>query len=164
MELTSVEIDSVVSMHYSLTLDSGDAVDSSQGREPLQYLHGHGNIVPGLEEKLTGRKVGDKFSVKVPPETGYGEHNPDGVRQLPRSTFPQDMELQVGMVLAAEDDEGHPHQLNVVAVGDDEVTVDLNHPLAGQNLNFEIEVVAVRAATQEELTHGHVHGPGGHEH
>ncbi len=164
MDLSSVEVDSVVSIHYSLKLDSGELVDSSQGREPLAYLHGHGNIVPGLEEQMTGKQVGDKFSAKVAPEQGYGMPHPDGVQKVPRTQFPDDLQLQPGMQLQADDGSGNTVMLRVTEVGDSEVTVDLNHPLAGQTLNFDIEVVAIRSATQEELQHGHVHGPGGHDH
>ena len=164
MELSTIEVDSVVSIHYSLSLDGGEQIDGSQGSEPLEYLHGHGNIVPGLEEELTGHKVGDKLTVAVPPEKGYGVPDPEGVQELPRSTFPDDLDLQPGVMLRAEDGEGQPLHLRVVEIGDDKVKVDMNHPLAGHNLNFQVEVVAVRTATQEELTHGHAHGPGGHEH
>lgn len=162
MELERIEIDAVVSIHYSLSLDGGQQIDSSKGSRPLDYLHGHGNIVPGLEEELTGRRVGDKLSVAVSPEKGYGLPDPEGVQELPRSTFPADLDLRPGAMLQAEDSDGHPLHLRVVSVGPDVVKVDLNHPLAGHNLNFQVEVMGIRTATQEELAHGHVHGPGGH--
>lgn len=164
MDLNKIEVDSVVSIHYSLSLDGGEQIDSSQGSTPMDYLHGHGNIVPGLEEELTGHKIGDKLTVAVPPEKGYGIPDPEGIQELARSTFPDDIDLQVGVMLQAEDGEGQPLHLRVLEVSADQVKVDMNHPLAGHNLNFEIEVMGIRSATQEELSHGHVHGPGGHDH
>jgi FKBP-type peptidyl-prolyl cis-trans isomerase SlyD len=164
LKLDKIEVDSVVSIHYSLSLDGGEQIDSSQGSAPLDYLHGHDNIVPGLEEELTGRQVGDKLSVAVPPEKGYGIHDPQGVQDLPRSTFPEGLELQPNVMLQGQDAQGQPVQLRVVDVSDETVKVDLNHPLAGHNLNFEVEIMGIRSATQEELSHGHVHGPGGHDH
>jgi len=155
-----VEVDTVVSIHYSLSLDSGQKVDSSSGGEPLDYLHGHGNIVPGLEVELTGRTIGESVKTRVAPENGYGERDPARIQTVPRSVFPDDLEMAEGMRLNAQDDKGVPIQMQVTAIQEDEVTVDLNHPLAGEGLNFEVEVVQVRAATQEELAHGHVHGPG----
>jgi len=164
VEQETIQIDSVVSIHYSLTLDSGEEIDSSDESKPLDYLHGHGNIVPGLEEELTGRKVGDDLAVVVTPDKGYGLPDPEGVQDVPRSSFPEGLDLQPGAILSAEDENGHPMHLRVVEVGDESVKVDMNHPLAGQNLNFKIQIVAVRSATQEELSHGHAHGPGGHNH
>ena len=161
MNLDTVAVDTVVAMHYTLTLDGGDVVDSSSGKDPLHYLHGHGNIVPGLEEEMTGHKVGDKFDVRVPPEAGYGQRREDGVQEVPKGAFPADLELSPGMMLHAQHEGGAPIAVRVVEVGDETVKVDFNHPLAGQSLNFAVEVVSVRSATQDELTHGHVHGPGG---
>ena len=158
---STVAADAVVHIHYTLTLDSGEVVDSSQGREPLAYLHGHGNIVPGLEEQLNGRVVGDKLKAVVSPEKGYGERDPRGVQQAPRSAFPPDIDLQPGMQFQAEGPDGTPTMLTVSGVEGEEITIDLNHPLAGQTLNFDIEITEIRAATEEELGHGHVHGPGG---
>ena len=164
MTPNEIEVDTVVSVHYSLTLDSGAVVDTSRGREPLHYLHGHGQIVPGLEEELTGRKVGERVQVRVDAERGYGERVEDGVQQVPRSSFPAELELAPGAALNAKTQDGQMVQLHVVEVGADTVTVDFNHPLAGQVLHFDVEILAVRPATQQELAHGHVHGPGGHEH
>jgi len=154
----------VVSIHYTLTLASGEVVDSSADREPLEYLHGHGNIVPGLEEQLTGRGVGDELDAVVPADKGYGEHDPAGVQVVPRDQFPPDVEIESGMQFQAQNEDGSAAILTVSKVEGDEVTVDLNHPLAGETLHFRIQVTAVRTATEEELTHGHVHGPHGHEH
>ena len=156
--------DTVVSIHYTLTLDDGELVDSSQGNDALVYLHGHGNIVPGLESQLTGRKVGDVFTAVVAPEDGYGEHDPAGVQTVPRASFPKDVKVQPGMQFEAENEDGTSAEITVTGVEGDEVTIDMNHPLAGETLHFEIKVAAIRRATSEELAHGHVHGPHGHHH
>jgi FKBP-type peptidyl-prolyl cis-trans isomerase SlyD len=153
----------VASFNYTLTNDAGDVLDSSEGREPLAYLHGKGNIVPGLEKEMTGKKVGDKFNVKVKPEEGYGVHNPALVQEVPRDAFRGVDKLEPGMQFRAESDRG-PMMVVITAVTGDKVTVDGNHPLAGENLNFAIEITEVREASVEEVLHGHVHGPGGHHH
>lgn len=156
---------SVVLIHYTLTDDQGEVVDSSrvEGGQPLAYLHGMGNIVVGLEKALTGKKTGDQMKVVVAPAEGYGEHDPRGVQKVARAQFPTDVEIEVGMMFTAEDDDGVT-QVHVKEVGPDHVVVDLNHPMAGKTLHFDIEIVDVRAATAVELQHGHVHGPGGHHH
>ena len=157
--------DTVVLIHYTLTSDEGEVLDSSrQGGEPLPYLHGHNNIVPGLENALTGLVVGDKRQVKVSPEDGYGQPNPDMVQKVPQSDFPAEIPREVGLQIFAEGPGGQHFPMWITAFDDDHVTVDGNHPLAGKNLNFDIEVVEVRKATDEERAHGHVHGPGGHDH
>ena len=153
----------VASFNYTLTNDAGDVLDSSEGREPLAYLHGKGNIVPGLEKEMTGKKIGDKFNVKVKPEEGYGVHNPALVQVVPREAFRGVDQLEPGMQFRADSDRG-PMMVVVTAVVGDKVTVDGNHPLAGASLNFAIEVTEVREASVEEVLHGHVHGPGGHHH
>ena len=153
----------VASFHYTLTNDAGEVLDSSSGREPLAYMHGAGNIVPGLEKAMNGKKVGDKFDVKVSPEEGYGTRNLALIQQVPRRAFAGVKDLKPGMHFQAQSDHG-PTSVVVTAVRGDMVTVDGNHPLAGENLNFAIEVTEVRAATDEEKSHGHVHGPGGHHH
>ena len=160
----SVSDGHAVAIHYTLTLASGEVVDTSSGREPLEYLHGHGNIVPGLEEQLAGRRVGDELDAVVPPDKGYGERDPDGVQVVPRTQFPPEVDLQPGMQMQAQNDDGTAAVLTVSKVEGDEVTVDLNHPLAGETLHFKIQITAIRTATAEELEHGHVHGPGGHGH
>jgi FKBP-type peptidyl-prolyl cis-trans isomerase SlyD len=153
----------VVTMHYTLTDDAGTVLDSSEGREPLAYLHGHGNIIPGLEKALEGSEPGFKSSVTVPPGEGYGEKNPEAVFEAPREHFPPEMELAPGNQVYAEGPRG-PVTFTIVDTSDSGVVLDANHPLAGQTLHFDVEVVEVREATQEELEHGHVHGEGGHEH
>ncbi len=153
----------IVAFHYTLTDDAGTVLDSSQGREPLQYLHGAGNIVPGLERALAGRSAGDSFSIDVPPEDGYGARNPDMVQTVPRTVFHGVDEVTPGMSFQAHGPQGQM-AVRVTAVEGERVTVDGNHPLADQTLKFEVKVVAVRDATAEETAHGHVHGDGGHHH
>jgi len=156
----------VVSFHYTLKDDAGEVLDSSDGDEPLDYLHGEGGIVPGLEAALTGKKAGDKFDVTIPPAEGYGEVEGPGPRPIPRSAFPEDMELEEGtqLFIAAEGSDEDPTPVWVVEIDDEQVLLDTNHPLAGETLHFSIEVVGVRAATPEEISHGHPHGPDGHHH
>jgi FKBP-type peptidyl-prolyl cis-trans isomerase SlyD len=138
-------------------------LDSSDGREPLLYLHGAGNIIPGLENALAGKVVGDKVSVSVSPEEGYGQPQDDLVQVVPRESFQGVDQIDVGMRFQADSSQG-PMVVTVTAVDEENVTVDGNHPLAGENLNFDAEVVEVRDASSEEQEHGHPHGPGGHEH
>lgn len=152
-----------VSFHYTLTNDAGEVIDSSSGREPLAYLHGAGSIVPGLENAMEGRAAGDRFEVKVSPEEGYGVRHEGMVQAVPRAAFQGVDRIEVGMQFQASGPQG-VMSVTVAQVTDDEVTVDGNHPLAGQNLNFAIEVVSVREASEEEIAHGHIHGPGGHAH
>jgi FKBP-type peptidyl-prolyl cis-trans isomerase SlyD len=155
--------DQVVSIKYTLRNDAGDVLDSSSGGEPLTYLHGHGNLIPGLERELTGKKPGDKLQVKIAAAEGYGEYDEDLVQRVPRRTLKGVPNVRVGMRLQAQTQHG-ARAVTVTQLTGDLVTLDGNHPLAGQNLNFEVEVGAVRAATAEELAHGHVHSPGDHHH
>lgn len=151
--------DKVVSIDYTLRVE-GEVVDSSSGSEPLEYLHGHGNIVPGLERALAGLAKGESLHVQVSPEDGYGEWDEEGEQVMPRDAFPDDLEL--GASYVAEDENGESVTLTVVEIGDDEVTVDFNHPLAGEVLAFEVTVRDVRDASPEELEHGHAHGSDHH--
>lgn len=153
----------VASFNYTLTNAAGEVIDSSEGRSPLAYLHGAGNIVPGLEKEMTGRKAGDRFEVVVQPEDGYGQPNPMLVQTVPREAFQGVDSIEVGMEFQAQTPQG-PLAVVVSKVDAEEVTVDGNHPLAGKTLHFAIEVTDVRDASVEELAHGHVHGPGGHHH
>jgi FKBP-type peptidyl-prolyl cis-trans isomerase SlyD len=159
----SIETNHVVSIHYTLKGDAGEVIDSSAGGEPLAYLHGHGNLVPGLERELTGKNAGDKLQVKISPADGYGEYDPQLVQRVPRRALKGVGNVRVGMRLHAQTDHG-PKPVTVTQITGDMVTLDGNHPLAGKNLNFDVEIAAVRAATEEELSHGHVHGVGGHHH
>lgn len=159
----TIKPQSVVTIHYTLTDDDGIELDSSRDQNPLTYLHGGGNIIPGLEIALLGRPAGDKFQVRVPAADAYGEFVDDMVQSVPLSAFGDDAEIAVGMRFRANTEQG---DLSVVVTGieGDLVTVDGNHPLAGKNLHFNVEVVAVREASAVELAHGHVHGPCGHQH
>jgi FKBP-type peptidyl-prolyl cis-trans isomerase SlyD len=159
----SITQDQVVSIHYTLRDDAGEIIDRSAEGEPLSYLHGHGNLIPGLERELTGRKAGDRLQVKIPPAEGYGEYDQQLVQRVARRALKGVGNVRVGMHLQAQTQEG-ARAVTVTQVSGDLVTLDGNHPLAGKNLNFEVEIAAVRPATEEELAHGHVHGPGGHHH
>lgn len=153
----------VVSIHYTLTDDKGAVIDSSRGADPLQYLEGAGNIIPGLEKEVGKMKTGDKKNVKIPAKEAYGEKRQDMILDVPRSQFPSDMTPKVGDRFRGGA-EPHAPVFTVLAVSDAEVKLDGNHPLAGQDLNFEVEVTEMRDATAEEVSHGHAHGPHGHHH
>jgi len=158
-----IKQDSVVSIHYTLKDDSGEVIDTSAEREPLAYLHGHGNLVSGLERELEGKDAGDRLSITVTPAEGYGEYDRQLVQKIPRRSLRGVANPKVGMQLHMQTPQG-PRAVTVTHVTGDMLTIDANHPLAGKNLNFEIEVTGVREATEEELAHGHVHGAGGHHH
>jgi FKBP-type peptidyl-prolyl cis-trans isomerase SlyD len=149
-----------VTFHYSLRDDEGTVLDSSEGSEPLTYLHGEGNIVPGLEKALLGKQAGDEVKATVSPEEGYGQRDDGNIRNVPRRRLPEG-KIEPGMRLRLQTEEGQISAL-VTAVRGDYVTIDGNHPLAGMTLHFDVKIVEVREATAEELEHGHVHGPGGH--
>jgi len=159
----SITQDQVVSIHYTLTDDAGEILDHSAEGEPLAYLHGRGNLIPGLERELTGKSAGDKLRVKIPPADGYGEYDAAMVQRVPRRALKEVADVRVGMRLQAQTAQG-ARTVTVTQLIGDMITLDGNHPLAGKNLNFEVQVAEVRAATAEELAHGHVHGPGGHHH
>jgi len=155
--------DTVVNIDYTLTDDDDNVIDTSEGRGPLAYLHGSGGIIPGLENELEGKETGAELKVTVAPADGYGERD-DALKQVvSRDQFKGDEELEVGMQFRVDSNNG-PMVITIIGIEEDQVTVDGNHPLAGVNLNFEVTVREVRAATPEELEHGHAHGPGGHEH
>ncbi|MBV1789557.1 peptidylprolyl isomerase [Marinobacterium sp. D7] len=158
-----IAANAVVSIHYRLTNAAGEQLDSSEGQEPLAYLHGASNIIPGLENALAGKVVGDKLSVTVEPEEAYGPVKEELVQDVDRSNFEGIDVIEPGMQFMAQTPWGQ-QPVTVVSVEEDVVTLDGNHPLAGQTLSFDVEVVEVRAATEEELSHGHVHGPDGHHH
>ncbi len=152
----TVSDNKVVSIHYTLTNDSGEVMDQSQEGEPLVYLHGAAGIIPGLEKELSGKAVGENFKATITPDDAYGERNQGMVQQVPRSAFPADIDIEVGMQFNAESPDG-PMSVSIAEVKDDTITVDGNHPLAGLTLHFEGSVEGVRDATAEELEHGHVH-------
>jgi FKBP-type peptidyl-prolyl cis-trans isomerase SlyD len=155
--------DAVVSIHYTLTNDKNETLDSSAGGAPLVYLHGNGNLIPGLESALNGKEAGTKLSVKIAPADAYGEFDKNLIQKVPRRSFKGIANVKAGMQFQMQTSAGQ-RTVTVTNVQGDMVTVDGNHALAGQNLNFEVEVTEVREATEEELAHGHVHGPGGHHH
>lgn len=149
----------VAGIHYTLRDNSGTVIDTSDGREPLYYLHGAGNLIIGMEEGLEGKSKGDKFQLTISPAKGYGEKDPAMTQKVPRSAF-GGQEVKKGMKFSTD----RGDVVTVTDVGLDSITVDANHPLAGVELNFAVEIMEVRNATEEEISHGHVHGPGGHHH
>ncbi|WP_029888915.1 FKBP-type peptidyl-prolyl cis-trans isomerase [Polycyclovorans algicola] len=153
----------VARFHYTLTNSKGEVLDQSPEGQPMAYLHGGGNIIPGLEKELAGKVAGDKLSVTVAPGEGYGEKRMELIQQVPRDAFQGIDTIEVGMAFQAQSAQG-PMRVTVTAVEADTITVDGNHPLAGETLKFEVEIADVRAATEEETTHGHAHGDGGHHH
>jgi len=153
----------VVTIDYTLKDDNGNVLDSSNDGQ-FTYLHGSNNIIPGLENALTGKSAGDEVEVTVSPTEGYGERNDSMVQAVPRDMFDSEQEIEVGMQFHAQSPEGDMVVVTVMDVDDDDITVDGNHPLAGMNLNFGVKVIDIREATTEEIDHGHVHGPGGHNH
>jgi len=156
--------DKVVLMHYTLKNDAGDVIDSSDGADPLPFLQGHGNIIPGLESALEGSKVGDKLDVSIKPEEGYGERMKDAIQEIPSSALQGVDEVKVGMQLQSQDKDGNAFLVSVTKIEDDKITVDGNHPLAGQTLHFSVSIESIRKAEAEELSHGHVHADGHHHH
>ena len=153
----------VVSIDYKLTGDDGKLIDSSEGGEPLAYLHGTGTIIAGLEEALEGRGSGDSLKVSIAPEKGYGVRDETKRLTVKRSQLKGADEIKPGLQLQAQMPNG-PQLFTVTSMDDESVTLDGNHPLAGTTLNFDVTVKEIRDATAEELAHGHVHGPGGHHH
>jgi FKBP-type peptidyl-prolyl cis-trans isomerase SlyD len=147
----------VVNMHYKLSDNDGNVIDSSEGREPLAYLHGAGNIIPGLENALVGKIEGDEVKVKVEPADGYGEVKPELVQVVDKSAFQGVDKLELGMNFDAQAPDGSTIRIVVTKIEDDKVTVDANHPLAGVTLNFDVKIVGVREASKEEIEHGHAH-------
>jgi FKBP-type peptidyl-prolyl cis-trans isomerase SlyD len=157
----AIGTDSVVSIHYTLKDDTGTVLDRSEAGVPLAYLHGHGNLIAGLEQELTGKNSGDELTVTVPAAQGYGEYDESLVQSVPRRSLRGIKDVKVGMRLHAQSAEG-TQALTVTKILGDMVTLDGNHPLAGKSLHFDVRIEEVRAATEEELSHGHVHGPHGH--
>ena len=158
-----IEKNRVVQIHYTLKNDQGEVLDSSAGNDPLPYIHGMGALIPGLEKELLGKQAGDKFTTVIAPADGYGDYNEDQVFQVSADDFDEEDQLEVGMQVQLDSENG-PAIATVTKIEGDEVTLDLNHPLAGESLHFEVEVIDVRQATTQELNHGHVHTPGAHQH
>ena len=159
----TIENNKVASIDYTLTNDAGETLDSSAGKEPLTYIQGHQNIIPGLEKALEGKAVGDKLTVTVPPEEAYGINQPSLIQEVSKDVFQGVDNIDVGMQFQAQG-EGGPLVVTVTKIEDDKITIDGNHPLADQILTFDVEIKNIRDASEEELSHGHVHGPQGHQH
>ncbi len=149
----------VASIHYTLRNDEGEVLDSSEGGDPLQYMHGVGGLIPGMEAALEGQSTGDDLSIKIAPADGYGERSEEMVQAVPRNLFQDVDKIEPGMQFMAQSEQG-PQPVRVVSVGDDEVTIDANHPLAGVTLHFSVQVVDVREATEEEIFQGRAQQPG----
>ena len=152
-----IQNNNAVSFHYTLTDDDGIRIDSSEGQEPLGYLHGAGNIIPGLEKALEGKTTGDSLTVAVTAAEGYGEVQKELIQEVPREAFQGIDNIELGMQFEAQTGQGGSVPVTVIAVTDDLVTVDGNHPLAGKNLNFDVTIEAVREASEEEIARGHLH-------
>jgi len=146
----------VVSMEYTLTVD-GEVIDSSEGHGPIEFIQGQGHIIPGLEKEVKGMALGESKDVEVSPAEGYGEEDPNAFIEVPKSEFPPEIPLEVGTPLQLRDHQGQIFDAHIAEVKEDSAVLNFNHPLAGKTLNFHIKVVGIRAATQEELDHGHVH-------
>jgi FKBP-type peptidyl-prolyl cis-trans isomerase SlyD len=159
-DMLVVEDDLVVSLDYTLRLESGQVIDSSDDGEPLEFLQGHDEIVPGLEKALYGMAIGGEREVVVEAGEGYGDWDPEALQELPLNAFPPDMTLEEGMGLELVDDAGESMLAFVSEVGPESVVLDLNHPLAGETLYFNIKIAGLRQATREELSHGHAHSSG----
>jgi FKBP-type peptidyl-prolyl cis-trans isomerase SlyD len=154
----------VATIDYTLTDPQGQVIDTSKGRQPLSYLHGASNIIPGLESALEGKSAGEVVNVTVPPEKGYGPRDPNLLQSVPRSNFQGVNDIKPGMQFQAQTPQGGQHVVTVVKVDPQNVTVDANHPLAGMELKFDVTVVDVRQASPEEINHGHAYGVNGHHH
>jgi FKBP-type peptidyl-prolyl cis-trans isomerase SlyD len=154
---------SVVSLNYTLKNDAGEVVDTSEGGEPLSYLHGASNLIPGLEAELEGKMTGSSFNVSIAPDQAYGEIREELIQTIDKSMFQGVESIEPGMSFMAQGDGGQQQRVVVTDVQGEQVTIDANHPMAGQNLHFEVEVVDVRDATEQEISHGHVHADG-HDH
>jgi len=158
--MTSVENDTVASVHYTGTFpDSGEEFDTSRNGDPLTFLVGHKGMIPGFEREMLGAAVGESREFTLEPEDAYGHPSDELIQEVPREMFPAEMPLDLGMMLMSD-----AGPLRIVAITESTVRCDFNNPMAGKTLHFEVEVMEVRAATEDELAHGHVHGPGGHHH
>ena len=158
-----IESNSVVTLHYTLKDNEGNVIDQSEDGSFL-YLHGAMNIIPGLENALAGKSAGDELSVIIPPEEGYGVKDAERIQEVPKEMFDNSDEIQVGVQFHAQSPDGGAVVVTVAEIKDDVVVIDGNHALAGMDLNFAVKIVDVREASEEEISHGHVHGPHGHAH
>jgi FKBP-type peptidyl-prolyl cis-trans isomerase SlyD len=153
--------DVVVALEFTLTVD-GEIMDTSDGDEPIRFIQGQGQIIPGLEKALYGMAMGDSKELAIPPKEGYGEHDPNAYADIPRAEFPSEIPLELGVELELKNKTGDVLEATIDEVGEDSVRLNFNHPLAGKILNFAVKVVELRYATQEELDHGHVHEDDSH--
>jgi FKBP-type peptidyl-prolyl cis-trans isomerase SlyD len=160
----AIEANKVVTMNFTLTDDHGNVLDSTDHGGPFSYLSGNNMVLPKLEETVSGMIIGTKKSIKLNAAEGYGNYNEDALQIVGKENFPEDLVLEVGMEYMASNPDGKKMPFTITKVDGEDITIDFNHPLAGKNLNFDIELVDVRDATPEELSHGHVHGPDGHHH
>jgi len=160
----SIAKNKAVAIHYKLTIAGGVVVDASEKDAPLWYLHGHGNLIPGLENEIEGLDVGATKQVTVQPEDGYGKKDPEKRIRVPKSQFPPDTTFELGDHVEANDPNQGGGAARIVGVSSKEVTLDFNHELAGKVLNFDVEVMEIRDASEDEIAHGHIHGPGGVHH
>ncbi len=158
----NIEKNNVAQIEYTLTNAKGEVMDASNGN-PLAYLHGHSNLIPGLEKELEGKTKGDKFNISIPAAEAYGERVDALIQTVPNDMFQGVDNLEVGMRFEAQSEQGM-HSVEITAIEGDQVTVDGNHPMAGLDLTFDVEIIDVREATAEEVEHGHAHGAGGHQH
>lgn len=158
-----IESEKVVILNYKLTNDAGDVIDQSNDGQ-FAYLHGAGNIIKGLESALLGKQAGESVNVRVEPAEAYGERDDRLTQNVTRDMFPENQEIEVGMQFQAQSPEGDMMVITISEVDGDNIVIDGNHPLAGVHLTFDVEILEVRDASAEELDHGHVHGPGGHQH
>ena len=158
-----IATNTVVTLNYTLKNSEGQLLDTSEGREPLVYLHGVGALIPGLEKELEGKEKGAEFTAVITPEDAYGNRRDDLFRVVSKEGFQGDEEMQVGMQVQLHTEHG-PAIASISKIEGNDVTLDLNHPLADMTLHFDVGVVDVREATEEEISHGHVHGAGGHDH
>jgi FKBP-type peptidyl-prolyl cis-trans isomerase SlyD len=157
----TIQTNSVVTINYTLRDDAGGLIESSEGQEPLTYLHGLGNVIPGLEASLAGKSAGESIKVSIPPEDAYGLWEEEKLLEIPKGQFSGVDDIKTGMQFSVHSNEGE-QVVTVTKVEGETVTVDANHPLAGKTLNFEVTVIGIRDATKDELEHGHAHGAGGH--
>jgi len=159
-----IEANKVVTMNFTLTDETGNVLDSTDTAGPFSYISGKGMVLPKLEEAVSGMIIGTKKHLTLEAKDGYGEYNDDAVQAVGKENFPEDFVLEAGMEYMASNPDGVQMPFIITSVEDETITIDFNHPLAGKNLNFDLELLDVREATPEELSHGHVHGAGGHHH
>ena len=160
----AIELNKVVTLNFTLSDETGNVLDSTDQGGPFSYISGSGMVLPKLEEAVNGMIIGTKKQLKLDAKDGYGEYNEDAIQAVGKENFPQDFILEAGMEYMASNPDGVQMPFVITSVEDETVTIDFNHPLAGKNLNFDLELLDVRDATAEELAHGHGHGAGGHHH